>query len=197
MKNRIYDFIRLLTSIYFKFFIKFSAKGAQNIPTEGGVIICANHVHLFDPLAVGINTPRNIYFMAKKDLFKSKFGNWFFTKLQAIPVSRDGNDALSLKKALEVINKGEVLGIFPEGTREKDGVVLEYKPGISMLATRTSTPVVPVYIDGKYKLFSELKVNIGKPIDLSEYNGRKLTTDEYTFIANDIIAKTVLSLKEE
>lgn len=196
MRNRLYDFLRVLVNIYVKVFVRYLVKGEENIPQTGSAIICANHIHLFDPLAIGVNTPRYMFFMAKKDLFKSKLGNWFFTKLGAIPVSRDCNDAYSLKKALEVINKGELLGIFPEGTREKGSGALEYKPGVSMLAVRTSTPVIPVYINGSYKLFSKLSVNIGTPIDLSEYKGKKLSTDEYTIIANDIIAKSVLSLKE-
>ena len=122
-----YKFVKGILSVYMHLFLKIKVSGAENIPSEGGAIICANHIHLLDPFAVGINTKRVISFMAKKDIFKSKLSAWFFTKLHAIPVNRDGNDAYALKKALGVINSQELLGIFPEGTREKDGKTLDIR----------------------------------------------------------------------
>ncbi len=190
-----YKLVKGILSVYIHLFLKLKVSGAENIPSEGGGIICANHIHLLDPFAVGINTKRVISFMAKKEIFKSKIGAWFFTKLHAIPVNRDGNDAYSLKKALGVINSNELLGIFPEGTREKEGKTLKFKPGVSMLSIKTQTPLIPVFIEGSYKPFSTLCVTIGSPIDLSDYYGKKLSADEYSFIANNIIENEILSLK--
>ncbi len=190
-----YKFVKGILSVYMHLFLKIKVSGAENIPSEGGAIICANHIHLLDPFAVGINTKRVISFMAKKDIFKNKLSAWFFTKLHAIPVNRDGNDAYALKKALGVINSQELLGIFPEGTREKDGKTLKFKPGVSMLSIKTKTPLIPVFIEGNYKPFSTLSVNIGSPIDLSAYYDKKLSADDYGFIANNIIEKEILSLK--
>ncbi len=189
-----YNFIKNVVVLYMKVFMKISVQGKENIPQSGGAILCANHVHLLDPFSVGMNTKRVVNFMAKKDLFKGWFGQWFFSRLHAIPVNRDGNDAYSLKRALKVIDSQELLGIFPEGTREK-GEVLSFKPGVSMLSVRTKTPLIPIYIEGNYKIFSKLNVIIGKPIDLSEYYGKKLSVADYEYIANEIIEKNIMSLK--
>lgn len=154
-------------------------------------------MHLLDPAAISICTNHKIVFMAKKDIFKSAFGKWFFSKLGAIPVSRDGNDSYSLKKALQTIMEKKVLAIFPEGTREKNTKRIEFKPGVSMLAIKTDTPLIPIYLKGSYKLFAKLDIVVGGPIDLSEYKGKKLTTQDYSYIANHIIAEEIFRLKDE
>lgn len=192
-----YRFCRALGAVWLKVFKRFEVSGKENIPSSGAAVICANHIHLFDPLAIGICTKRIITFMAKSDLYKSKAGKWFFTKLRTIPVNRDGNDLYSMKKALETIRNSELLGIFPEGTREKEGKVLDFKPGAAMLALKTSTPVIPVYIEGDYRIFRKVKLVIGEPLDLSEYQGRKLTNEDYAHVASEVIAPAIFELKEK
>ncbi len=191
-----YKLVRAIGSLYLKIFVGFTCKGKDNIPKDGSAIICSNHIHLFDPLSIGICTRRVIIFLAKKELFSSKISKWFFGSCHAIPVGRDGNDAYSLKKSLAVIKGNGLLGIFPEGTRERDAKAMQFKAGVGMLATKSQVPVIPVYISGSYKLNGKLKVIIGKAIDLKEYYGRKLTSQEYSFISNEIVAKKIFELKE-
>lgn len=191
-----YRFCRALGAFWLKVFKRYELIGKENIPSEGSAVICANHIHLFDPLAIGIATKRIVTFMAKSDLYKKKIGKWFFTKLRTIPVNRDGNDLYSMKKALEVIKGGELLGIFPEGTREK-GTVLPFKAGAAMMALRTATPVIPVYIEGDYRIFRRVTVVIGERLDMSEYEGRKLSTEDYERIALEVIQPAVFALKEK
>ncbi len=191
-----YKLVRAIGRLYLRIIVGFSCKGQENIPVEGPAIICSNHIHLFDPLSICVCTKRIITYLAKKELFASKISKWFFSSCYAIPVSRDGNDAYSLKKSLEVIKKNELLGLFPEGTREKDAIALKFKAGVSMLATKTEVPVIPVFISGSYRFNGKLKVIIGKAIDLREYYGKKLTSQEYSYISNEIVAKKIFELKE-
>ena len=91
--------------------------GRQNLRVKGKAIFIANHRSMWDPLILALVSPRNIHFMAKKELFESKVGNFFFRSLFAFPVNRRNVDLQSLKNALKVLDKGEVFGIFPEGKR--------------------------------------------------------------------------------
>ena len=91
--------------------------GIDNIPTEGNAIIAGNHIHLYDQCHAIVSTKRPIFYMAKKEYFDSKKTKWFFEGVGCIPVDRSKKDTDAVDSALEVLNNGELLGIFPEGTR--------------------------------------------------------------------------------
>ncbi len=189
--------MRAVAFIYYKLLHITEIVGRENIPSATPFIICANHMHLLDPAVISLCTKEKIVFLAKKEIFSSRFSRWFFNKIGCIPVSRDGNDSYSLKKALQAIKDKKVLGIFPEGTREKEASRLEFKPGVSMLAIKTGTPLIPVFLHGSHRPFRRLKVIIGPPIDLSAYSGHKLTGEDFKYIANHIIAEKIFGLKDE
>ncbi|MBO4359864.1 MAG: 1-acyl-sn-glycerol-3-phosphate acyltransferase, partial [Eubacteriaceae bacterium] len=148
-----------------------------------------------DPVVMATCLKRKIIFMAKSDLYQSRFGKWLFESLGCIPVHRDGNDLYSLKKALGVLKDGGVLGIFPEGTREKNGVHGTFKPGVATFAQRTDSTLVPAFIRGSYKLFTKIELIFGEPVDISEYRGRKMSPEEYQAMAEEIIAPAVYGLE--
>ena len=141
--------------------------GRQNLRVKGKAIFIANHRSMWDPLILALVSPRNILFMAKKELFPSKLGNFFFRSLYAFPVNRRNVDLQSLKNALKVLDKGEVFGIFPEGKRAVTDSLDEFEKGAAFLAIRSGAPVIPIYIHPDTSRQVRPVMLVGKPIDVS------------------------------
>lgn len=179
-------------------FFKLEIEGKENIPKDGGYVVCSNHIHVFDPIAIGLAFDREMNYLAKKELFKNKFFAKVLVSLGGIPIDREGTDLKAIKKSLKVLKDGEILFVFPEGTRNKTGEYIEPKQGVSVLAWKTKSKVVPVYIDArnKYKLFSKIIVRIGKPIDYTNFFDQKPSGDDYKNMSIDIM-NNVFSLRKE
>ena len=145
--------------------------GLDDLPHEGPLIIAANHMSNADPPFIGgwlgPALGRRPTFLAKESLFGGPLGI-FIRSLGAKPVKAGGNDISAYRVAKSIIDEGGVVAILPEGTRAYDGVMAEPKPGVSMLATRTGTPVLPVGISGTDELIAREQVlpNIGSRIIL-------------------------------
>lgn len=175
--------IKLLLSLIYRIEIE----GEEYIPNEGKGIICSNHFSLMDPVLIGAFMPRKVNYMAKEELFSNKIFGAILKKLGVFPVKRGGADIGAIKTALKVLNSGQLMGIFPEGTRSKPGEVLEAKPGTAMIAIRTQSPIIPMVISANYKLFNKVKIKIGEPIELSDYHGKKLSAEEYQRLSQNIL----------
>lgn len=135
---------------------------------RGGVIFIANHRALFDPASIVICSPRLIHFMAKKELFETKLGNFFFKQLLVFPVNRKSADIKSLRQALKLLKEGKAFGIFPEGTRSITGGMDEFEKGTAFIAMKSGAPVVPIYISPEsYRRF-HIKIMVGDPIYADE-----------------------------
>ena len=163
--------------------------GAENIPAEGPVIICANHIHGLDCVPVAISNKRVVSFIAKKELFQSKFLNWLFTTLNAIPVDRAASDMKAYKETLKRLKDGKVICIFAQGTRASEIDIKAAKQGVALFALMSGAPVVPALITGKYKLFGKINIRYGKPVDLEEYKGIKAKTEVLAEITEKIMEK--------
>lgn len=164
-----------ITNVLFKIVYRVKVEGKENIPKEQGYIICANHIHLFDPVFIDANTKHPIAFMAKKELFKIPIIGCIFKKLGAFPVDRANIDLNSIKKAIEVLKNKKVLSIFPEGTRHKDGKFRDLKQGAAFVAIQAETKIIPMRIIGNYKPFSKMTLRIGKPINSLNCTKEELT----------------------
>lgn len=123
--------------------------GWHRMPRAGAVILASNHQSFLDPPFIGVTCPRNPRFLARKTLFKGAFG-WILRRLGAIPMDRDSPDLAGLKEAIGALSDGNVLLVFPEGTRSRDGALGAFRPGISMLARRGKAVVVPCVIRGAF-----------------------------------------------
>ncbi|MEW6685524.1 MAG: lysophospholipid acyltransferase family protein [Candidatus Edwardsbacteria bacterium] len=135
-----------------KFLFGLKIKGRQKIPEKGGVIIVSNHLSYLDPPLLGAAVNREIYFLAKEELFKhNRIFTWLLTAFNAIPLKRGGGNKKAIKTALEVLKTDRILAIFPEGTRSKTGKLLPMKSGAAWLASLTKVPILPVYIKGSNK----------------------------------------------
>lgn len=174
---------------------QFRVIGKENLPSEGGVLLCTNHIHNFDPIVVGITSPRPIHFMAKEELFTVPILGKIMPLINAFPVKRGLSDRGALRKGLGILKEGHVLGLFPEGTRSKTGELGEGLAGAGFFALRSDAHIVPCAIIGPYKPFKRLKVVYGKPIDMEEYRKNKATPEQTTELIMMEINKLILAHK--
>ena len=170
-----YRFLKPILGPIYKLYYNPKVIGKENIPTEGPILIVGNHKHLMDQCTAIISTKRPIHYMAKKEYFDGKMA-WFFKLVGCIPVNRSIKDNNATKRALEVLNNGYALGLFPEGTRNKtDKFLLPFKYGAVSMAKKTDAYLVPFGVTGDYKFRSKnLVMRFGKPFkvtgDLKEAN---------------------------
>lgn len=189
-----YNIMRSLTRIVFSIFYRIRIVNKDNIPKEGNLILAANHTHFLDPVMLAYTTKRPIHFIGKKELFENKFLASILYRLNAFPVDREGSDLSAIKKSLKILKDQEILGIFPEGTRVSEFDLNNAKSGIGLMALKTDTPVVPIYIDSDYKLFKKIRITVGQPITYKPKD-KKPTREEYEEVSQDILMK-IYALKE-
>jgi 1-acyl-sn-glycerol-3-phosphate acyltransferase len=189
----IYSFVRSVVSGILKPYYRIETIGIENLPKEGGVLLCSNHIDNLDPPVVGITASRPVHFMAKEELFSVPVLGKIVPHLNAFPVKRGMSDREALRKGLTILKEGKVLGLFPEGTRSKSGELGKGLAGAGFFALRTDAKVVPCAIIGPYKSFSKLKVVYGKPIPMEEVRATKASAEETT----EIIMEAIKSLIQE
>ena len=175
---------------------RFDVKGLENIPKEGAAIICANHIHLLDSVTIVIHIKRMIYIMVKKELMKSKIGYWFFDKLGCFAVDRGKGDVKAIEDAEGHVKDGDLLMIFPEGKRNGMAKGIKMKKGAAMVALQTRTPIIPVGISGSFKLFTKVKIRIGKPMDLTEYFAMEKTGPREWITVTKKMEEEIISLRD-
>lgn len=163
--------------------------GLEDLP-EGGALLCANHISGWDPILIALSLPRDarLTVMAKDQLFRIPLLGFFLRKLGIFPVKRGGNDLTAMKTAMKVLSGGNRLLVFPEGTRVEERGEVEAKGGVTVMATRTGVPMVPVYCGGKHKFLRKTTIVFGKPY-MPVIAGRKPTPDENRAIAQEILER--------
>jgi 1-acyl-sn-glycerol-3-phosphate acyltransferase len=195
-----YKFARALGRVYLKIFYRLDVKGVEKIPATGPVVLAANHVHNLDPIMIGCSIDRVVHYMAKNELFRCGCFAKVLSWLKAFPVKRGSNDRIALKKAIEILSEGKVLGIFPEGERRRDIIVGKGLPGAGFVALKTNATIVPIGIVSEFKLFKPVILNFGDPISLEKYMDQRTSTDlvnEITEHLMDRIREQVAEIQEE
>ena len=163
---------RFLLTPLFKFYYNPTVIGKENIPLDGSVVIAGNHKHLYDQFLTVISTKRFVTYMAKREYFDSKKTKWFFKGTGCISVDRSIHDENAKASAIDVLDSGNALGIFPEGTRNKtDEFLLPFKFGAVSMAKKTDSYILPFGITGDYKFRSNnLTIRFGKPFKVGNMN---------------------------
>lgn len=146
-----YAFLRIASRAIGILFFRLRVVGRENYPRDGAALICANHQSFFDPVLVGLTCERRMNYLARESLFKVPVLKQLIQYLDAIPIDRDGMGLAGLKETLRRLKRGEMVLIFPEGTRTADGELQPLKPGFCSLARRGRAPLVPVGLDGAYQ----------------------------------------------
>jgi 1-acyl-sn-glycerol-3-phosphate acyltransferase len=144
----LYEILKLLLVLLMRAWFRLRVRGAEHIPSSGPALIVSNHQSILDPPVIGGAARRQIYFLAKAELFRIPLFGWLFRALHARPVRREGSDPGALRTAALLLEEGKALLVFPEGTRSLDGRLGEGKPGVGMLAVTSGAPVVPAYVSG-------------------------------------------------
>lgn len=180
----LYQVLKAIAVTLMRLVFRLEVRGTDHVPMTGPVLIVSNHVSLLDPPVVGGASPRTLCFMAKAELFEIPLFGRLIRALNARPVRREGGDARALKAALRVLEEGQALLVFPEGTRGQEGVVREGKPGAGMLAVASGAAVVPAYVSGSGRALprgrflprpAKVRVTFGPPVSFKAeaVGGRK------------------------
>ena len=148
--NRIvYWPIRSLVQVSFQIYFRMVRRGREFIPRQGPAIIASNHRSFFDPFVIGTMARRPLYYVAKRELFEiHPVLSWLLSALGAFPVDRGRGDRDTIETARELLARGEIVLIFPEGTRTRPGPLGQPKRGVGRLALETGAPVIPVAVIG-------------------------------------------------
>ena len=170
-----------------------SSEGAENIP-EGGCILVSNHTAMMDVLVLEAASPRQIRFMAKKELFKIPLLNILIRALGAYPVNRGGADVSAIKHTIEMLKGGAAVGMFPQGHRYNgvDPRTTTVKTGAAMIAQKAGVQVLPVFVkvkNNKHFFLCKKEVIVGKPISVEEMNYNPEAPGEYQRIADYLFEK--------
>ena len=187
-----YRFGRGLLMPFYKLLFWYKINGRENVPDDGAYIVCSNHLSNNDPVLLGLAMKRQIFYMAKAELFRNPIAGWVIRHLGAFPVNRGAGDGKAINEAEQIVKDGKLLGIFIEGTRSKTGEFLRPKSGASIIAHQMNVPVIPVCITPKNKkirVFQQVKISIGKPITPKELGLDKGTPEEYRNSSRKIMAE--------
>ncbi len=191
-----YKIVRIVIGSIIRVFYPIKVLNKEKLPKEGSLILCPNHSSNFDPVFVSIGLDRNISWMAKEELFKSKILSFLLYKLDAFPVDREGSDIAAIKKALRALKNNKVLGLFPEGTRIESYSLDNAKPGVALLSIKSKASVLPVFIDSNYKIFNKTRIYVGDVMDLRDHEGYKENPKDYANLSKEILRK-IYELKAE
>lgn len=178
--------------------LRWRIEGADHLPSHGPVLLAINHLSALDPLLGGSAVRRKVHFMAKEELFRSKFLAAVLRRLGAFPVRRGESDRQALRQAVRLLEQGEVVGIFPEGTRSPDGRLQQAQTGLAFLAQRTGAVVVPMAILGTRDLFSHrtrssrpagVRIVVGEPLHAPGEDGGDSVHERHRRFADEVMGR--------
>ncbi len=189
-----YGFARAVCGLVLGSVWRMRVIGGEDVPPSGPLIVACNHISYLDPPALGVAMPRPVEYMAKQELFRIPVLGPLITGLHAFPVDRSRGDAAAIKRAVSVLRTGAALGIFPEGTRNKDGAV-KAQSGVALLHYLSRAPILPAYIDGsgEAKRLARISVVLGKP--MSFVTGEKASREDMAKWTGEIM-QTIYALRE-
>lgn len=191
-----YKTLKFVLKPIFKILYRPTIINKEQIPKEKAFIFAGNHKNALDPALVALSTKRTVRFLAKKELLEGKT-KLFFKAIKAIPVDRSKANKEAINTAIEVLNNGDIISLFPEGTRNKTNkILLPFKFGAVSMAQKTKSPIVPFAITGDYKLFRKgIQIEFGEPIDISKMELQE--ANEYLMQkVEELIKKNINGVKQ-
>lgn len=178
----LYGLLRIMFTFIYSIIFPTTVIGKENVPKEGAVILAANHLSNWDPPLVGTFIPRHLAYMAKEELFQVPILKTILKNVHTFPVKRGASDRAAIKTALQMLKAKECICMFPEGTRSKDGKLHKGAPGVALIAAKSKATVVPVAIQGTFKLkpFRKITLIYGKPMTFEAEKIDKENLQEFT-----------------
>ncbi len=189
-----YAFAQMVCGAVLRTVWRMRVVGRENVPATGPLIVACNHISYLDPPALGVAVPRPLDYMAKQELFAIPVLGPLITALHAFPVDRSRGDGAAIKRAVSVLRTGAALGIFPEGTRNKDGTV-QPQSGVALLHYLSGAPILPAFIQGsgQAKRLARISVVLGEPV--SFVTGQKASREDMAKWTGEIMQR-VYALEE-
>ncbi|HEY1011561.1 MAG TPA: lysophospholipid acyltransferase family protein [Herpetosiphonaceae bacterium] len=179
--SRFYRFYHYLAKVLFWLLTRrVRVRGVYNVPRSGPAILISNHLSYSDPASIIGFVPRQVFFMAKSEMFDGGFMDWVVTKAEAFPVKRGQIDMDAMRHAVAILKRGDLLGIYPEGTRSNSHRIREGRAGVITIARQSGAPIIPVAITGMEHVFRrrfpwigrpDVTITIGPPVTLAELAG--------------------------
>lgn len=198
MSGLVYGILWILTRVVGRVFLRYRTRGAEHVPTTGGVLLAANHASYADIPLLGCGVRRRLFYLGRANLFPSPVLGRLLRALGWIPLKTERWDREAFRTAAGLLKAGKAVVIFPEGTRSPDGTLQAGKPGIGMLVAEARCPVVPVYLRGTYEVLPmsaswpkphPVEVSFGECMDFHEacrrYQGKEL----YQRISQTVMAR--------
>jgi cytidylate kinase len=194
----VYRMVYFVLGPTWRFFYRIRVVGVEHFPLTGPVVVACNHKAMTDPFFLGSNAPRQIHYMAKVELWKFKPLAWAMDKFGTFPVNRGEVDRAAIKKAIEILDQGEVLGLFPEGHCHKGPGLGELRAGISLFSMREGVLTVPAVMRGTelafkhgFPHFPKIDIIFGPPIQMP---GHDVPRTERATIVTDRVRETLEAL---
>jgi 1-acyl-sn-glycerol-3-phosphate acyltransferase len=199
--SRFYRFYHYLAKVLFWIFTKrIIVRGVENIPAAGPAILISNHLSYSDPASIIGFIDRQVYFMTKSEMFNGGFMDWVITKAAAFPVRRGTVDREAVRHALGILKRGDLLGIYPEGTRSANHHVQEARAGVVLMAKQSGAPIIPIAITGMEHVFRRgfpwvgrpvVTMTVGKPFGLSDITSEPITAANRAYVTERVMARIV------
>ena len=173
--NAVLSIMRLIARMVTTLAFDLKVYGIHHVPANGGVMIVSNHQSNIDPPAIGCQIPRMTHYLAKSELFKTRFSNWINRQMGAFPVRMGEGDIGAIRESIRRLKEGSALVLFPEGSRTWQGDLQKLQPGVGLIAKKAGVPIVPCVIDGSYKAWPRtsklfrrwpVRVQFGPAIDI-------------------------------
>jgi 1-acyl-sn-glycerol-3-phosphate acyltransferase len=180
MNHALYRFLQRILQLIGVLGYHVRYTGWHNIPATGGVLVVSNHQSHLDPPLIGMGCPRMLNYVARKTLFRFAPFGWLLNALGALPIDRDGVGLGGIKESLRRLKRGEMVLIFPEGTRTRDGEMAPFRPGFTTLAIRTKSAILPVAVEGAFAVWPRWRtlpglgtvhIYYGEPLMPADFSG--------------------------
>jgi len=193
----LYTVARGLAALLFNVLFPLRYHHTERYSLDAPYIAMSNHQTWMDPLILAKPCRRyEIRFVGKKELVKNKLAKWVLDGLHMIVVDRHNTDLAAMRQCSRALRDGYVLGIFPEGTRHLPDLMSEVETGTAVLALRANVPLLPVFIDGKPRLFRLRHVYVGEPIDISDLRAQGMDAQVVEQVTSRI-RETFLNMRED
>jgi len=192
----VYGVLWLLFNSFFRIFLCLRVFGSEHFPRTGGIIVAANHASYSDIPVLGCAIWRRVFFLGRSNLFPNTFLNWALKKLGWIPLKTHRLDRKAFGEALNLLNSGKPVVIFPEGSRTEDGVLQSGRPGIGFLVAESQCQVIPAFISGtftvlppgaKWPRLVPVSVTFGKPLSFSKIGNDGRSKEFYEQVGRTVM----------
>lgn len=202
----IYRYVTFVLRLISRIFFHLETQGLRNTENIRGAILAANHASYLDPIMAGVPVSGQVYYLARKTLFRNKYFGRFLHSVNVVPFNRDVPDIRALNAVINLLKSGRKVLMFPEGTRTLDGNLQHAHAGISLIAVKAKVPIIPVYIKGTFEALpknrkslrlGKIKVSYGKPIYLTEWlKKEKIDKSDYQDISG-LIMQRIKELRDD